>query len=365
MECNAGFMKSALHDLQAGNTSLDSITQLLHTCPAICDRVYGGADFDLAGPGVYLAHIIQGIIVLLFGTLLSFVSYVVSPHATSVTKLTIARLKVVFDTIYSTGLLIYIAILVTSFVRRWQGLADTALEQSFVQDLLSFQRAVAFLGLCSYLVYRQPAQIKPHAIRWGSDRAWAIASTFSIIGDWVSSMKGRMPTDDMIKLCRIAAFNSGHAESSPELTTPIRRSFMIWIFLIGVVVTVAIIVVNEYVRSTIWTWIKKIFTSYITVVIGIIMWTMFNVVALVFYGAHIRYMRQAIATKADDAFAEWDLAQIMILTAWIPAAYQMVLTALMCLKSHFYAPPEKGGVVVALLLVLLSLMCKRNISLYN
>ena len=325
MDCHA-HLDSASQQIQLGDAAGIDLPSLVKECPQICDYVYGTADFDFAGTGVFFSLAVQAILYLVFGTLLSFISYILPLHAKSSTRLTVARLQVVFDTVYSTGNLIHLATLIATFVRLRQDAG--VFERNIIQSMLDIQATLQAVAMIAYMIQRVPATIKPRAQGWGFMTVWLTSQPLILAGHYLKARSGWGPATAITKLCRASA-----PTDHPYISTPPSGNTYLLIFIGTIVFTILILIVNEYIRSTIWTWIMKIFGSRIMAAIGVTLWTLCTLTALGMNSYFLFYEREAMLSKTASGGPAWDLGQVLVLVVWLPAAWLMVLTFLLSLKG--------------------------------
>lgn len=348
-----------------GSVSEDNLRDLLRGCPQICDEVYGKPDIDFAGSGIFISLAIQTALFVVFGVLQTFVSYLLLPRASSSSKLTVARLQVVFDTVYTTGSLLAVATLVASYMRLRHG--PSAFERSIMQDMLDVQSILQTLALIAHMVQQSPSGIRPKASRWQYGQVFLTSQAIIFPVKYLKGMSGRLPSAAITRLCSSVGSEPGSNDpasiSYPYVHTSPSGTSYVLASLVGVAIVVAILIANEYIRWTIWNWLKKVFTSGITLAILVSSWTLLTSMVLVFHWWQLLYMRDFMFAKAgmNGWSVQWDFAQILSLVFWLPAAYQIVLTLLVLLSPRVGPNQVNRGIcktVSALVFLLFATLCE-------
>ena len=324
-------MQESLGYLQAGNVTVDGIKQILSDCN-LCDKAYSTETFDLAGPGIYLSFAIQAVLSLIFGTFSSFISYITPPHASPSTRLTIARLQILFETVLSTNIFIYLATMVTSFVRLKQG--PTAFECLMINQLLDLQAMVIVLSLIARVVQQQPAKIIPSAPRWHMGQVWFIANVIPLLGHYVKSASSSSTYAVISRICALTRAldkPSGSMVYPKVRTTESGNSHLLWMFG-AFVVSIGVCVMFDEVRNRFLVWLKKVFTSRMTLVIAIALWALLTLLALAGNSVEMVFLRRRLSA-AGVANTDWDFGQVVAVGIWFPALYQLLLTVLVSLNG--------------------------------
>ncbi len=296
--------------------------------------MYGPTDFDLAGTGFYIVLITQMVLVLLLGLSLAFISYILPPHASSATKLSITRLKTAWDTIYGTGILLYLVIQITTYVRIRQPGGIGAYEFGFMGDISWLQYIFAAFSWVSFVTYRHPAGIKrPSRPGWGIASSWFTSFGLMIIGEQIVNKKKYMPKSVLTHLCT----SLGDEESSypfiSSSSTP-QTSILLLLLIYGSFAVVAVAL--AYFASTIYNWLKNFLTSKAFMIFWLVSWVTLLLCGLGMYSWHLHYLRQGMFRKAaPDQLPQWSFGQILLLAMWCPAIYRLVLTLAVCLDTHF------------------------------
>ena len=327
MACSG--IHQSLEELQSGNVTMDGIKQIIKDCPRICDYFYGTEPFDLAGPGVQLSFLIQAVLVVTFGILQSFVSYIMSPHASSSTQLFLARIQAVFDTVCTRVVYLYVATLVTSFVRLRNG--PDAFERITIPRLMEHSQASITLALTARIVQKDPAKVKLRAQRWNMAGLWAISQALPMIGAFAKGMSGPLPSAVLSRLCATT-----HSEDEdlgvlgyPTVTTAPSGKFYLLMTVCALLIMLAICAAVDL--FPILAWLKKIFTARLTVVIGVSVWIIAALSGLCLNQWMLMYLRQTMR-NAQSVQATWDFGQIVAVGLWVPVFYKLLLTILVYLK---------------------------------
>ena len=324
-------LENSLDYVQAGNLTLDGIRQVLSSCPQICDRFYGTEAFDLAGPGVQLSFDVQSLLIVIFGTLQSFISYILPPHASKSTKLIIARLQVIFDTIFGTITFLSICTMITSFIRLRQ--TPTAFERIMIQVLLDRANMCLVLGLIARMVQNTPLNIKQPFRRWHDTQLWLTVMVLGLIVPCLKSMSGKVPTAALSRLCA-KTYEADHDTGLlgyPTVYVPPSGNLYLLCSAIIFFGSIGTAIASEYIRNSIWQWLKKVFTSRLSIVIFVTAWTAVALSGLGLNVWQILYLRQTMI-KAGSDMSRWDLGQVFAVALWLPSFYQMILTAFISLE---------------------------------
>lgn len=278
-----------------------------------------------------LSFLIQAVLVVLFGTLQSFVSYIVSPHASSSLQLFIARLQAVLDSVCTRVVYLYAATLITSFVRLRNG--PDAFERITIQKLLEHSQASITLVLIARIVQKDPPKVKRHAQRWQMAALWPAAQALPMMGAYIKSMSAPLPSTVLSRLC--AATHSEDEDLGmlgyPTVTkSPSGNSYLL-MTIVTVVVMLLICAAVDLVRNRFVAWLKKLFTARLTLVLGVSLWTVASLAVLGAEHWMLIYLHQTML-RAKVIQAGWDLGQVAAVGLWVPVFYRLILTILIYVK---------------------------------
>ena len=323
-------LQQSLEYLRAGNITLDGIQQIIINTQ-ICDDVYNTDPFDLAGPGVLLSFAIAATLIVLFGTIQSFISYVIPPYASSTTRLAIARAQILYDTTCNTAFFLFLVTLITSYFRLQQ--SPNAYECIMIQRLLDTQSTLITLALIARIIQKRPVNLRPSTRRWGLGQIWTLTQALIIPAHYVKSMSGKASSAVLSRLC--AATQAAHHPTGslgwPTASIPESGNYYL-LFGIGTfVLTVVVCIAVDNIRSRFWSWLKTVFTSRLTRVIAVSVWTLLCLVGLILNTWQLIYLWQTML-DAGSARIPWDFGQIVVVALWLPALYQLLLTGLLCLS---------------------------------
>lgn len=126
------------------------VVDLVQQCPQVCTKLYGDGNPDISGIGVMISFAIQGVLYLIFGSLLSFLFALISPQANLGTRLVMWRFQVLFNKIQGTGNMICFATLVSGYVTLRRG--PSVFELIMIKKLIAYESILLYQAMFASVV---------------------------------------------------------------------------------------------------------------------------------------------------------------------------------------------------------------------
>lgn len=352
-------LEQVLQYLQSDNVTLNGVQQILNDNPQICEHAYGTKSFDLAGPGVLLSILIQLVCIILFGTLQSFISYILPPHAKRSTRLNVARFQVVLDTIFSISSFLFVVTAVTCFIRLRQD--PKMFERIIIKGVINAHINTQTLAFISYIVQRTPNGVKPHKPRWTDGTVYLFGGPLFFITQYVRNVGDGQKFKALSRLCADTHTKEETPLGYPTVTTDFSGNYTLMVAVGWFVLVLAGIIAVNRIRNAFFAWVKKVFEARLTKVVLITFWSLCGLAATIGGLWDLLYVRQTMLQTGRFDW-QWDFGQILVLAPWALVAYQLLLTCLICLSPNPPDPEDNSkGYVKAVKLVLLYvlyLLCK-------
>ena len=113
----------------------------------------------------------------------------------------------------------------------------------------------------------------------------------------------------------------------PTVSTPPSGNTHLLLSIAAAALGIGLCIASSYLRNGFWTWLKKVFTSRLTLVVVISLWTVMSLAGLGISTWQLLYLRQTMS-KAGSSHAKWDFGQVVAVGLWMPALYQLLLSFL-------------------------------------
>lgn len=324
MKC-AALLESAESRLLAGNLSQTDFTSQIHTClPQACTEIYGSANIDLAGTGVYYSTLIEVALFVLCGPLQALVSRCLSKHASTSAYLSLARFQSVLDTTYSTGTLFGIGITVAGLMRT-SLYPIAALERSLIRDMSDLQSMLQNFAMAIYIIMKTPPQIDRGSRSWSP-----IGVYFGCQGINTATwfLKRRVNEILPVKiLTRLCSEQVEAEQSYPDLNMAEASSYNPFITgaVLGLGIAAVGIAISIYLPK-VWKLIEKIFESRVLQALIAFIWVAGCLACTGYWTYHLTYTRDGL-----EGTPVWDVGQVFVVVIWLPAVVQFFMTILMTL----------------------------------
>ncbi len=198
-----------------------------------------------------------------------------------------------------------------------------------------FQSNLTVLALIAHIIQKRPINVRPSTRRWGLGQIWTLTQALTIPAHYLKSMSGKASSAVLSRCC--AATQAEHHPTGslgwPTASTAPSGNYYVLLGVGTFVLTIIFCIAVDTIRSRFWSWLKVIFTSLLTRVVAVSVWTLVCLIGLTLDAWQLIYLRQTML-DAGSAKIPWDFGQIVAVALWIPAMYQLLLTGLLCLEME-------------------------------